>query len=114
MLKDNIEPNELANETEILSDDDNNIDRGSKIKATPQKPSFDPLTIDVYGTPRTQKVPLPNAIKMTKPGAIPNERFLKIEAETKRPIKTVSTVPFQKKGGKLFSFTFSFVCIGNF
>ena len=78
-----------------------------------KKELYGPLKINVYGLPRSQKVPLPNAIKMAKPGVIPNERFLKIEAETKRPIKTVSTVPFQKKGGKSFSFTFSFVCIGN-
>lgn len=48
---------------------------------------------------------------MTKPGIIPNEKFLKVEAKTKRTTKTVSTIPYGKKGGnssyyrKLVAFT---------
>jgi len=72
-----------------------------KQKVIEAKIPFDPLKIDVYGSPRLQKVPLPNAIKLTKPGAIPNEKFLSLEAKTKRIAKSVSSRPFEKKGGNL-------------
>lgn len=71
--------------------------------ATEDKIPHDPLKIDVYGYPRSQKVPLPNSIKTAKPGAIPNEKFINIEAKTKRVAKTVSTLSFAKKGGQLFN-----------
>lgn len=72
----------------------------AKVKK-PQKVEFyDPLKIDVFGNPRSEKVVLPAVIRMSKPGAEPNEKFVKVEGATRRTLKTASTAPLTQINGK--------------
>lgn len=50
-----------------------------------------PLKIDVNGKPRQGRVRLPSFIKASKPGAIVNSQFIRVEGGRRRTLKTAST-----------------------
>ncbi|KAJ1553527.1 Sperm-associated antigen 17, partial [Nowakowskiella sp. JEL0078] len=50
-----------------------------------------PITFDVVGNVRMQKVHIPISVRKGKPETIPNLQHIKIESSTRRKIKTVST-----------------------
>ncbi|KAI8799533.1 hypothetical protein BJ742DRAFT_131919 [Cladochytrium replicatum] len=62
--------------------------RPARLPALPEK---NPLEVDVIGQPRQRKVLLPKAIKRGKPGAIPNEHFLKVDAPSRRFVANAAT-----------------------
>ncbi|XP_065057686.1 sperm-associated antigen 17-like isoform X2 [Rhopilema esculentum] len=55
-----------------------------------QSPRYSSLTYSVTGDPRKEAVRLPASIKGSKPGALPNHKFMNIEEPVRRQVKTAS------------------------
>jgi hypothetical protein len=55
-----------------------------------------PLNVDVNGKPRQGRVRLPSFIKASKPGAVVNSQFIRVEGDRRRTLKTASTAMITK------------------